>query len=198
MASAVRGRQRQTRPRITCDFWFFAVIAIAVYFGGDALSLLLAALVHEAGHWLALLATHNGVSQLRLCGCCAQIVPYYRRLPSLGQELVILAAGPLAGIVFALLLKPLAPRFSAISLLLSVFNLLPVRGLDGGSMLRLIYSALFGAEKTLLPDIIGGMVGTVTLAAGLWSLVVRKPNIPLIGLAVFLLLRQFVLVSNAD
>lgn len=202
MAGAVRAcksrRQRQRRPLITCDFWFFAVIAVAVYFGGDALALLLAALVHEAGHWLALLATHNGVSQLRLCGCCAQIVPHYRRLPGLGQELAILVAGPLAGMLAALLLRPFAPRFAAISLLLSVFNLLPVRGLDGGSMLRLICCAVTGADKTLLPDIVGGLVGVGTLAAGLWSLIGRRPNIPLLGLAVFLLLKQFVLSDNAD
>lgn len=185
------------RPRITCDFWFFAVIAVAVYFGGDALALLLAALVHEAGHWLALLATNNGVSQLRLCGCCAQIIPYYRRLPSLRQELTILAAGPLAGIVLGLLLKPFAPRFASISLLLSVFNLLPVRGLDGGSMLRLICAALFGSEKKL-SDAVGGIVAAGTLAAGFWSLIEHRPNLPLLGVAVFLMLKQFVLVNNTD
>ncbi len=195
MASFIKPREKP--PRITCDFWFFAVIAIAVYFGGDALALLMAALVHEAGHWLALLATDNGVSQLRLCGCCAQIVPYYRRLPGLRQELTILAAGPLAGIVLGMLLKPFAPRFAAISLLLSVFNLLPVRGLDGGSMLRLICAALFGNEKTL-PDVVGGMVGTGMLAAGLWSLIEHRPNFPLLSVGVFLLLKQFVLIDNGD
>ncbi len=195
MAGFIRARDR--RLRITCDFWFFAVIAIAVYFGGDALALLMAALVHEAGHWLALLATDNGVSQLRLCGCCAQIVPYYRRLPGLRQELTILAAGPLAGIVLGMLLKPFAPRFAAISLLLSVFNLLPVRGLDGGSMLRLICAALFGNEKTL-PDTVGSIVGVGMLAAGIWSLIERRPNFPLLGVAVFLVLKQFVLINNED
>lgn len=196
MAGFIKAYEK--RPLVTCDFWFFAVIAIAVYFGGDALWLLLAALVHEAGHWLALLATNNGVLQLRLRGCCAQIVPCYRRLPSLRQELTILAAGPLAGIVLAALLKPFVPRFATISLLLSVFNLLPVRGLDGGSMLRLIYSAMFGAEKTLVPDAVGGMVGAGMLAAGIWSLVERRPNFPMLCLAVFLLLKQFVFVENTD
>ena len=105
MAGFIRAYEK--RPLVTCDFWFFAVIAVAVYFGGDALWLLLAALVHEAGHWLALLATNNGVLQLRLRGCCAQIIPHYRRLPGLRQELMILAAGPIAGIVFALLLSRL-------------------------------------------------------------------------------------------
>ncbi len=196
MAGFIRAYEK--RPLVTCDFWFFAVIAVAVYFGGDALWLLLAALVHEAGHWLALLATNNGVLQLRLRGCCAQIIPHYRRLPGLRQELMILAAGPIAGIVFALLLKPFIPRFAAISLLLSVFNLLPVRGLDGGSMLRLIYAALFDTEKKLVPDAVGGMVGAGTLGAGIWSLIQHRPNFPLLCLAVFLLLKQFVFVGDAD
>lgn len=188
----------EKRPLITCDFWFFAVVAIAVYFGGDALYLLLAAFVHEAGHWLALIATNNGVLQLQLCGCCVHIIPYYRRLPGLRQELVILGTGPLAGIVFALLFKPFAPQFSKISLLLSVFNLLPVRGLDGGSMLRLIYSAVFNTEKSHVPDVIGGLVAAAVMASGIRSLVEHRPNVPLLGVAAFLILKQFVWVSDAD
>ncbi|HWP50681.1 MAG TPA: site-2 protease family protein [Clostridia bacterium] len=196
MAGFIKAYEK--RPLITCDFWFFTVITVAVYFGGDALCLLLAALVHEAGHCLALIATNNGVLQLQLRGCCARIVPYYRRLPGLGQELGILAAGPLAGIVFALLLKPFAPRIATMSLLLSVFNLLPVRGLDGGSMLRLLYAAVFNTEKTLLPDIVGGLVAVGILVASIWRLIEHRPNIPLLGVAAFLMLKQFVLKGDTD
>ncbi|WMJ84773.1 site-2 protease family protein [Oscillospiraceae bacterium LTW-04] len=196
MASFIKSYEK--KPRITCDFWFFAVIAAAVYFGGDALCLLLAALVHEAGHWIALVATNNGVLQLRLRGCCAHIVPYYRRLPGLRQELLILAAGPLAGVLFALILKPLAPRFAKISLLLSIFNLLPVRGLDGGSMLRLLYAAVFNTEKMQVPNAIGALVAVLVLVAGIGSFFENRPNIPLLGVAVFLILKQFILVVGAD
>lgn len=188
----------EKKPLITCDFWFFAVIAAAVYFGGDALCLLLAALIHEAGHWIALMATKNGVLQLRLTGCCAHIVPYYRRLPGLRQELLILAAGPLAGILLALILKPFAPRLAKISLLLSIFNLLPVRGLDGGSILRLIYAATFNTEKVIVPNVIGGIVAILTLVAGMLSLGEKQPNIPLLGLAAFLIFKQFILAGDAD
>lgn len=196
MAGFIKAYEK--RPLVTCDFWFFAVVAAAVYFGGDALCLLLAALVHEVGHWLALVATNNGVLQLRLRGCCARIIPYYRRLPGLRQELIILVAGPLAGIVFALLLKPFASRFAKISLLLSIFNLLPVRGLDGGSILRLLYTAVFDTEKTLVPDAVGGTVAVALLAGGILALVENRPNVPLLGVAIFLILKQFIFVGNTD
>ncbi len=196
MAGFIKAYEK--KPLVTCDFWFFAVIAAAVYFGGDALCLLLAALVHEAGHWLALIATHNGILQLQLRGCFVRIVPYYRRLPGLRQELAILAAGPLAGAVFAFLLKPFAPRLAKISLLLSVFNLLPVRGLDGGSMLHLIYSTVFGADKTGVPNAVGGAVAAVAMGVSLWSFAVHKPNIPMLGVAVFLIFKQFIAASDAD
>lgn len=196
MAGFIKAYEK--KPLITCDFWFFAVIAAAVYFGGDALCLLLAALVHEAGHWMALVATNNGVLQLRLRGCCAYIVPFYRRLPGLRQELIIQAAGPLAGIVFALMLKPFVPRLAKLSLLLSVFNLLPVRGLDGGSMLRLLYTAVFNTEKALVPDVVGAATAAMMLVAGIRSFFGNRPNIPLIGVAVFLILKQFILVGNTD
>ncbi|MFV0498290.1 MAG: site-2 protease family protein [Candidatus Fimivivens sp.] len=188
----------QKKPCITCDFWFFAVVAAAVYFGGDALCLLLAALIHEVGHWIALIATNNGVLQLRLRGCCAHIVPHYRRLPSLRQEVGILAAGPLVGILVALILKPFAPWFAEMSLLLSLFNLLPVRGLDGGSILRLIYAAAFNTENMQVPNTIGAMVALWALVAGAASIFANRPNIPLLGVAVFLILRQFVLGADAD
>lgn len=184
MAGFIKACKKQ--PLIIWDFWFFAVMAVAVYFGGDTALLLLAALVHEAGHCLALLLTNNGISQLRLCGCCAHIIPYYRRLPSHREELAILAAGPLAGILLAVLSRAIAPRFAEISLMLSVFNLMPVRGLDGGSILRLIFSAIFDEEKTVAADVIGGIISVGIIAASVWSIVLRHPNVPLLGVAAFL------------
>ena len=65
-------------------------------------------------------------------------------------------------------------------------------------MLRLIYAALFDTEKKLVPDAVGGMVGAGTLGAGIWSLIQHRPNFPLLCLAVFLLLKQFVFVGDAD
>lgn len=196
MAGFIRAYEK--KPLVTCDFWFFAVVAAAVYFGGDALCLLLAALIHEAGHWAALSATHNGILQLRLRGCCARIVPYYRRLPGLRQELTILAAGPLAGVIFAFLLKPFAPRFAKISLLLSLFNLLPVRGLDGGSVLRLLCAAVFNANSTRVTDTVGGAVAIAALGASLWSFVKHQPNISILGISIFLIFKQFILADDTD
>ncbi|MPN21963.1 hypothetical protein SDC9_169345 [bioreactor metagenome] len=109
-----------------------------------------------------------------------------------------MAAGPLAGILLALILKPFAPRLAKISLLLSVFNLLPVRGLDGGSILRLIYAATFNTEKVIVPNVIGGIVAILTLVAGMLSLGEKQPNIPLLGLAAFLIFKQFILAGDTD
>lgn len=183
---------------ISFDFWFFVVIAIAIYLGGEALCLLLAALLHEAGHCLALAATQNSISQLRFSGCGVRITPCYRRVPSVDQELIILIAGPLAGVFGAMLLKTTEPRFSKISLLLSIFNLLPIRGLDGGSMLSLLCEAVFDERKSYIPDIIGGAVTLSLIAVGCLSLFRERPNLPLIGVAVFLALKQFLSSTDSD
>ena len=182
---------------VCCDFWFFAVIAVAVYIGGEALSLLLAALLHEAGHGFALLVTNNGITQLKLRGFSIKIIPLYRRIPTVGRELFILLAGPLAGILGAAFLKPFNPQFSKISLLLSVFNLLPVRGLDGGSMLKLLWEATFNGKVRWGPNAVGSAVVVWTLALGIRSIFEGAPNIPLIGVAAFLMLKQFVLLEDA-
>lgn len=196
MAGIVKSRLR--RKTVCCDFWFFAVIAVAVYLGGEALHLMLAAALHEAGHCIALFATKNRIAQVQLKGFGIKIVPQYRRVPTVWQETVILFAGPLAGLMGAMLLKPVAPVFSKMSLLLSVFNLLPIRGLDGGSMLRLLWEAAFNGRKSWLPDAVGAITVLFSLTAGIRTLLDGQPNIPLLGVALFLSLKQFVLAGDTD
>lgn len=193
---AVIVKSCKKKSNISCDFWFFTLISIAIYLGGEALCLLLAVLLHEMGHCLAIVATQNSISQLRLRGCDIRIIPCYRRVPSVCQELIILISGPMAGILGAMLFKTTAPQFSKISLLLSIFNLLPIYGLDGGSILNLIWDAVFDGRKSYIPYIIGWIVVISLFAAGCLSLAYQRANLTLIGVAVFLMIKQF--LGGAD
>ena len=118
-----------------------ALLLGALYFvlDWDGLgALLLAAAAHEAGHFAALRLTGGRVSGVRADVCGAVIER--RGAVSLWGEVFCAAAGPLAGGLYALLVSRLGLALSSelltvsagMSLVLSVFNLIPATPLDGG------------------------------------------------------------------
>lgn len=108
----------------------------------DALLFLGAVALHEAGHLLALLCFGCRVQGITLSFAGARIEtkdPYL----SYKKEARVFLAGPLAGLCGCLLtwvylrihFTKGGMLFFSFNLLLSLFNLLPIKGLDGGSAL---------------------------------------------------------------
>ena len=107
--------------------------------GGALCGALFASAVHELGH-LAVILGQGGVPRsLRLdasgaCLRCSGPTPEPR------EELARAAAGPLAGLLLWLALRlwggHALHNTSELSLMLSLVNLLPAEGLDGGRILR--------------------------------------------------------------
>lgn len=128
------------------SFLFAAALAlfIAVDKTGHILPLLLAILLHESGHLIALYAVGTPPKAVRLVPGCFQIVS--RHIPTDRNEMLVLAAGPVANLIcfFACYRMQATTRFAVMNLLLFIYNMLPVEGLDGGSMLRLLIVKLFG------------------------------------------------------
>ena len=91
-----------------------------------------AVILHEAGHWL----------MLQIMGCPPRHVVLGfsgavmdAGAPSYRQELAAAAAGPCASLLAGLLL-PLWPALAVYSVMLGLFNCLPIPGLDGWRVLR--------------------------------------------------------------
>ena len=108
---------------------------------GVAVMSILAAALHEVGHFAAARLLHIPVRAMRLDLLGARI-DVNGRILSYGEEWLLCVAGPLASLVFSLVgsffwsHSKLAVIFSCASLLLGVLNLLPIQTFDGGRMLE--------------------------------------------------------------
>ncbi len=157
-----------------------------------ALPFCLAALVHEAGHFLALLALRVPILRfrLRLSGASLETGPM-----RFEDELLCALAGPFANLTL-LLLGPLWPRLSALSLLLACFNLLPFPAFDGGRALRAALSLHFSdrtvcaVTKTVSVIFAVGIAGFslwagTALRGGVWPVLTAGLILLRVGLDIF-------------
>lgn len=135
-------------------------------------TILAAAAIHELGHFLTLWCL--GVSSVRLrLGALGAVLETERQRLSYGGELLCVLAGPGANLLCALLLSA-AGRGSwdteaGANLVLCVFNLLPLRPLDGGRALCLTVSWLAGpAAGESAARWVGVLTGAFLGTAAVW------------------------------
>ena len=119
----------------------FVLLAAALYFLGGMGALaafLAAALAHELGHLTAMFLAGAAVRGIRITACGPVIE--YGGVCTGREEIGIVAAGPLAGLFFAVLCfltdVPFLLYTGAVALLATLFNLLPVLPMDGGRLAK--------------------------------------------------------------
>ena len=119
---------------ISADRGFFPVLALMLLLFPlrFLVGVLLAALIHELGHLLALKIAGGRVLSIRLRSFGARI----EAAPmSPGRTALCALAGPAAGALTIFTYKTF-PELALAGLVQTVFNLLPVYPLDGGRALR--------------------------------------------------------------
>lgn len=134
-------------------FGFFALTAVFLFVdsGGFALAFLGAAALHELGHLLAMsfFGVRVRLVELRMSGML--IHRDDRCHTGFLQETCILMAGAGTNLLAAVLLYLAggegAMHFSAANSALAIYHLLPVAGLDGGSLLLLFCTGLLGCRR---------------------------------------------------
>ena len=107
----------------------FAIVLAALDRSGSVLPILCAMAVHELAHVVMMLACGGQVRRLTLRFADLQIAASglgYR------QELLSALAGPLVNLICGAAFCMQRPSFAAYSLMLGIYNLLPVWPLDGG------------------------------------------------------------------
>lgn len=141
-------------PRLEVGPGALLLFALLIYFSapGEAGAVLLPVLAHELGHLAAMRFYAIPVRRLRLelsglrIDCAAGA--------DLSEEVALALAGPTAGLLYAAAAEWLgrslgweAARLSgSVSLLLSLFNLLPLPPLDGGRIFSALAAARLGGE----------------------------------------------------
>lgn len=111
-------------------------------------AILLSALFHECGHILMLLAVKGTVKEINITAFGAEI--RFAGAMGYGAELLVTAAGPAVNILLAAAFAYLGRwaedwyLFAGAQAVLGVFNLLPVRPLDGERLLWILLALVFG------------------------------------------------------
>lgn len=140
-------------------------------------AIVLAALIHELCHYLAIRCCGGeilGIS-MDVCGAKLEVAGL-----SNGQELFCTLAGPAGGLALLLLVRWM-PRTAICGAFQSLFNLLPIYPLDGGRALRCGMELILPMEQAdrvclwarriTVGLVIGlGVYGTVVLGLGLMPL----------------------------
>ena len=134
-------------------------------------AVMLAAVIHELGHFLVLCCFGIRVRSLRVCVLGAVMEADTARL-SYPRELVATLAGPGANLLFCALLSIWdESRFTPLvgaSVVLCVFNLLPILPLDGGRALYLLTAWCFGGQVGERVARVTGACCAVALGGGLF------------------------------
>lgn len=145
-----------TNVNITFYFFAFLTLLLLTDKSGYFIPMALAVIIHEAAHLLT----------MRLVGCAPKeiiLIPASIRIVrglavKDSHEIAISLSGPLANIVFFCILylcyllffNNKLLDFAIINLLIGAFNLLPVKGLDGGIILRKICEIFMSEQKAKL------------------------------------------------
>ncbi|NCB51014.1 MAG: hypothetical protein EOM54_03895 [Clostridia bacterium] len=182
------------KPKITVSGGGLLLLA-ALWFFLDTVTffaLILAVFVHEAGHIAALRLFGSGVKDFRADISGALISGRTGLAPS--GELCCAAAGPVSGLLYAIAASAAGNaagsafllQSAGISLVLSVFNLLPVFPLDGGRILSVLW------RDTRACAAVSFVSAFIILLLGLW-LLAKGMGAGLFVAGVWLMLGQAVL-----
>ncbi len=186
---------------IYISFLFCAVITLMLLTDKTGLMLptLFAILMHEMGHLFMMWVVDSAPKSVKLIPASIQITtPFQRRYRN---DVLISFAGPLVNIVLFLTLyfNFLAFRnqttlyFGVLNLVIALFNLLPIKGLDGGTILYCILAKYKGVEKaSLILKYITLLASAVIIATAIILSIGGNINISFYIVGIYLLIASLV------
>ena len=176
-------------PAFLAAVWYFDSCGIFWPF-------LAAMTVHELAHAAVLLLLGGRIESVRLSFAQVEL---RTGLLSDRTELWSTAAGPGINLLCGWLFRRWMPAFAAVSLLLALFNLLPVWPLDGGRMIRCaLLARLPITQAEHISEIVSFAACAVLLLIGVFLTFFRKSGLWPLGTAAYLTVRLLMLARRTD
>ncbi len=188
--------------RIEITFLFFAMISFVISLKAPAnvLITIFSSFLHEIGHLVFLCQTGNYPQCVRLELTGINIIRNIHSSVSIRDEIVISLGGPAVnGFVFAVCCiilvfteSVLVLTSACVNLILMIFNLLPVKRLDGGAILYYLLSSFFDMHIcTKILNIVSAAFIFLIYLWGFYVFVCSGYNISVIIIAIFLTASMF-------
>lgn len=168
-------------------FSFFAVICLFLSIGQNPWGLwcIGASILHELGHLAAFLYGGYPPLELHFEYSGIRLVPQKQFYP-IGQEIFFLASGSAINFICFLLLWLFELPIPAVfHLVLGVFNLLPLKGLDGGQILQLLLEKVFGVRSGNTINTIVSWITDILLVIGGFILFQHTENFTLLLIVLY-------------
>lgn len=179
--------------RVRVSFYFFALLCVAAFLDRRGIMMwgLLAALLHEGGHIAAMLLIPEKTPDR------ISITPFGIRIENTplcefgNGNAFILAAGSGANFLCASVTFGFLPEFAAVSLVMGIFNLLPVESMDGGGMLLILFAKFMNGNSAVrMLKIVSYMTLCAMAVSGIYVLIVTGYNFTLLGATASLALSE--------
>lgn len=189
---------RVSQTVIEISFFWVAITTLSLFMTGKDSLLplcLVSAVIHESGHLLVLRLFGVHPSKISLKLTDTRIVCDLTEL-SLQKEFWAIAAGPLANILVSIIAffinkclnEAILQNLCSASLCIGIFNLLPIRSLDGEQILSLLLMRKTElSRKNLIINIISAIIILPVATAGFVLVLSCKHNYTLLIVAVFLI-----------
>ena len=117
--------------------------------------------IHEAGHIAALVYTGGRLSAIEFSGAGIRMETVKRSFYSVRSSFFVLIAGPAANLLAYLLLRGYGGELPRLNLAAALYNLLPLKSLDGGALISLFTSGTACERKA---DILLSAIGAAFIA----------------------------------
>lgn len=173
-------------------FWLVLMVGFFTETMFRMLGVYLCLIIHEAGHGFVAHSLKAKISYIR-------IMPFGIAMRISGKlsnrkSLIISLAGPIFSIIAGLLFENKFLRYS--NLALGIFNLLPVKGLDGGKIFDIILTKAAGSIRSCqIIKVTSAVISALLFVLGGYAAFITGFNISLILVSVFLI---YSLISGND
>ena len=180
---------------ICITFPFSAFVTLLLYIDRTGLMgySLLAVVLHEIGHLFVMHITRSKPSafELSMRGILIVSPP----ITGLWQRLFIAIGGPLSNMLFGAVFGACGFKTAcAVQWIVAAYNLLLIKGLDGGNILECFLGLIGAGEKKWIVNLCSYLTAGVILVFGLQVLMFNGSNVSLLLLGVYLLLLNLVKV----